>query len=141
MEVTSGFQKLASGVTPDSGGRGCPCPHSRLRSNLSYSSALYFYYHYYYSYYYYCYYYYYTERHSSLCPAIAETPVVPTFSPSTETEDEMTPQQTNDSKNQSPHVISTAPNEDQNDTVEKYDERTTTGQSDSLEERGDTMPK
>lgn len=84
--------------------------------------------------------------------AIAETPVEPTFSPSTETEDDMTPQQSNDSKNQSPHMISTAPNEDKTDTVEKSDERTTTGQSDdvnievasgsqdSLEEREDAMP-
>ena len=83
-----------------------------------------------------------------MCPAIAETPVEPTFSPSTET-----PQQSNDSKNQSPHMISTSPKEDKTDTVEKSDERTTTGQSDdvnievasgsqdSLEEREDAMPK
>ncbi|CAH3023077.1 unnamed protein product [Porites evermanni] len=84
--------------------------------------------------------------------AIAETPVEPTFSPSTETEDDMTPQQANDSKNQSSHMISTAPNENKPDTAKKSDERTTTGQSDeinievasrsqdSLEEREDTMP-
>lgn len=88
-----------------------------------------------------------------MCPAIAETPVEPTFSPSTETEDDMTPQQTNDSKKQSPHMISFAPHEDQTETIEKSDERTTTGQSDdvnievasrsqeSLEQREDTMPK
>ena len=147
-----GLQTLAKGVTPDSGGRGCRCPRSRLRSNLSYSGALYYDYDYDYDYYHY-HYHYYTERHSSLCPAIAETPVEPTFSPSTETEDDMTPQQSNDSKNQSPHMISTAPNEDKTDTVEKSDERTTTGQSydvnievasgsqDSLEGREDAMPK
>ena len=38
----------AKGVTPDSGGRGRPCPRGRLRSNLSYPSALYYYYYYYY---------------------------------------------------------------------------------------------
>ena len=147
------LQTLAKGVTPDSGGRGCRCPRSRLKSNLSYSGALYYDYDYDYYYYYHYHYHYYTERHSSLCPAIAETPVEPTFSPSTETEDDMTPQQSNDSKNQSPHMISTAPNEDKTDTVEKSDERTTTGQSDdvnievasgsqdSLEEREDAMPK
>ena len=148
-----GLQTLAKGVTPDSGGRGCRCPRSRLRSNLSYSGALYYDYDYDYYYYYHYHYHYYTERHSSLCPAIAETPVEPTFSPSTETEDDMTPQQSNDSKNQSPRMISTAPNEDKTNTVEKSDGRTTTGQSDdvnievasgsqdSLEEREDAMPK
>ena len=116
-------------------------------------SIKYVYYLYFLNYYYYYYYYYYTERHFSLCPAIAETPVEPTFLPSTETEDDMTPQQTNDSKNQSPHMISTAPNDNKPDTVEKSDETTTTGQSDeinvevasrsqdSLEEIEDTMPK
>ena len=34
-----GLRTLAKGVTPDSGGRGRPCPRGRLRSNLSYPSA------------------------------------------------------------------------------------------------------
>ena len=34
-----GLRTLAKGVTPDSGGRGRPCPRRRLRSNLSYPSA------------------------------------------------------------------------------------------------------
>ena len=38
--VASGLQTLAKGVTPESGGRGRPCPRGRLRSNLSYSSAI-----------------------------------------------------------------------------------------------------
>ena len=36
----AGLRTLAKGVTPDSGGWGRPCPRSRLRSNLSYFSAL-----------------------------------------------------------------------------------------------------